>query len=270
MKAFLKRPDCEIYFEVTGSGPALVFAHGLGGNYLSWWQQIQYFSEKFTCITFSHRGFWPNAASAAIPPPSVFAGDLSALVDHLQLETVALVAQSFGGWTCLEYARLQPNRVRALVLASSTGTLDFAAIRHPEMERLQEWREWTGEEKRRLAGRGISPAAGERMAEEQPALHYLYQQLNELTPADFREALRTTIHSARTLAPESFAGLRTPLLLVTGEEDLLFPPAAAAAAASLIPGACLKSMPQTGHSAYFERAVSFNKIIEEFLFKTTN
>ena len=268
MKALLKRPDSEIYFEVTGSGPTLVFAHGLGGNYLSWWQQIPYFSERFTCITFSQRGFWPNAASAAIPLPSVFAEDLSALIDHLQLETVALVAQSFGGWTCLEYARHQPTRVRALIMASTTGTLNFAAIKHPELERLQKWRDWSGEEKIRLIGRGISLAAGARMAEEQPALHYLYQQINELTPANFREALRTTIHNARTLSPESFAGLRIPLLFVTGEEDLLFPPAAAVAAASLIPGACLKSMPQTGHSAYFERAGSFNKIVDEFLLKT--
>ena len=54
---FVKRPDADIYYEVTGSGPALVFAHGGGGNYLSWWQQIPYFSSRFTCVTFSHRTF---------------------------------------------------------------------------------------------------------------------------------------------------------------------------------------------------------------------
>jgi 3-oxoadipate enol-lactonase len=25
---------------VSGSGPALLFAHDLGGNHLSWWQQV--------------------------------------------------------------------------------------------------------------------------------------------------------------------------------------------------------------------------------------
>lgn len=30
----LERPDCRIHYEVTGSGPAIVFAHGLGGNHL--------------------------------------------------------------------------------------------------------------------------------------------------------------------------------------------------------------------------------------------
>lgn len=32
---FVKRPGAEIYYETTGSGPAIVFAHGLGGNHLS-------------------------------------------------------------------------------------------------------------------------------------------------------------------------------------------------------------------------------------------
>jgi 3-oxoadipate enol-lactonase len=35
----LQRPDCRLHYEVTGEGPAIVFAHGLGGNQLSWWQQ---------------------------------------------------------------------------------------------------------------------------------------------------------------------------------------------------------------------------------------
>jgi hypothetical protein len=34
---YLDRPGCRLYYEVTGAGPAIVFAHGLGGNHLSWW-----------------------------------------------------------------------------------------------------------------------------------------------------------------------------------------------------------------------------------------
>lgn len=31
--------DIDLYYEVAGAGPAVVFAHGAGGNHLSWWQQ---------------------------------------------------------------------------------------------------------------------------------------------------------------------------------------------------------------------------------------
>ena len=44
----------ELYYESHGSGPAIVFAHGRGGNHMSWWQQVARFSGEFRCITFDH------------------------------------------------------------------------------------------------------------------------------------------------------------------------------------------------------------------------
>src|ERR1700694_1980409 len=98
----LKLPDAELYYEVTGTGPALVFAHGLGGNHVSWWQQVPFFRAQYTCITFAHRGFAPSTAPSGAGP-AAFADDLDALIEHLALKDVRLVAQSMGGWTCLAY-----------------------------------------------------------------------------------------------------------------------------------------------------------------------
>ena len=39
-RGFLERPGCRIYYEVTGSGPPIIFAHGLGSNHQTWWQQV--------------------------------------------------------------------------------------------------------------------------------------------------------------------------------------------------------------------------------------
>ena len=47
----------QLYYEVHGSGPAILFAHGQGGNHLSWWRQVPYFARHYTCITFDHRAF---------------------------------------------------------------------------------------------------------------------------------------------------------------------------------------------------------------------
>ena len=55
-RGFLDRPGCRIYYEITGLGPAIIFAHGLGSNHLTWWQQIPHFSDRYTCVTFAHRG----------------------------------------------------------------------------------------------------------------------------------------------------------------------------------------------------------------------
>jgi 3-oxoadipate enol-lactonase len=70
MKAgFLERPGCRIYYEVAGEGPAIVFAHGLGGNHMSWWQQVAHFAPRYTCVTFAHRGFTPSGPVAGETAP---------------------------------------------------------------------------------------------------------------------------------------------------------------------------------------------------------
>ena len=41
----------ELYYKSHGEGPAITFAHGRGGNRLSWWQQVPVFSKDYRCIT---------------------------------------------------------------------------------------------------------------------------------------------------------------------------------------------------------------------------
>jgi len=109
----LKRPFGNLYYEVSGSGPALLFAHGLGGNHLSWWQQVAHFAPHYTCVAFAHRGFAPSDPVPGGPDAADYAGDLAALIDHLKFSEVRLVAQSMGGWTMLDYAIAQPARGKA-------------------------------------------------------------------------------------------------------------------------------------------------------------
>jgi len=58
---------------------------------------------------------------------------------------------------------------------------------------------------------------------------------------------------------------RIPTLLLVGEEDVLTPPQAMASVAAQLPQARFVTVPQAGHSVYFERAEEFNRIVGEFL-----
>ena len=40
----------DLYYEVHGDGPAIVFAHGAGGNHLSWWQQVPVFARSIAAL----------------------------------------------------------------------------------------------------------------------------------------------------------------------------------------------------------------------------
>jgi pimeloyl-ACP methyl ester carboxylesterase len=262
---WLKRPDCSIYYEVVGEGPALLFAHGLGGNHLSWWQQVAHFSGRYTCVTFAHRGFSPSTPVPGATAPESYADDLAALIDELGFEEVRLAAQSMGGWTCIEYAMREPAKVKALVMASTSGTLDFRLLKGPEAAAIRDWLREAPKVVAGLEARGISAGGGERFAREQPALAMLYRQIGQLTAADFRAAVRPKILQMRVKDPGLLAQLPMPMLFLTGDEDCLFPAAAGPGFAALAPKGRAVRVPECGHSVYFERASEFNRIVEEFL-----
>jgi pimeloyl-ACP methyl ester carboxylesterase len=258
----LERPDCRLYYEVAGSGPALVFAHGLGGNHLSWWQQVAHFAKTHTCVVFAHRGFTPSSAVPGATAPDAYADDLAALVDELGLKEVALIAQSMGGWTCLGYALREPAKVRALVMACTAGPINCSQLD------TQSFKDWLARSQRitaELEAKDISVASGERMESEQPALARLYRQIMQLTAAQFRGAVRIRLRELWVQDPALLARLPMPVLFINGDEDLVFPPFAGAALAALAPKGKAVRVAKAGHSVYFERAAEFNRIVEEFL-----
>ena len=70
----LRVDGADIHYEVCGRGPAVVFAHGLGGSHISWWQQMAHFSAHHACLTFAHRGFAPSSVDAGPIDPARYAG----------------------------------------------------------------------------------------------------------------------------------------------------------------------------------------------------
>ena len=232
----LKRPFGNLYYEVSGSGPALLFAHGLGGNHLSWWQQVAHFAPHYTCVTFAHRGFAPSDAVPGGPDAADYAGDLAALIEHLKFSDVRLVAQSMGGWTMLEYAIANPARVKALVLSSTSGTLDRRGCDPSGGAQVRRLAQGRGSENRRGRGqrhpsRDGRPGGGQRS----PALHLLYRSIDDMAGIPDKEKVRAGLRRAarRTLA--DLRDFRVPTLLIAGGEDVVFPPFLASAIATTLP-----------------------------------
>jgi pimeloyl-ACP methyl ester carboxylesterase len=267
-RGFVERPQgARLYYEATGEGPALVFAHGLGGNHMSWWQQVPHFCARYACIAFAHRGFAPSSPVPGGPDPADYADDLAALVEHLKLGEIRLVAQSMGGWTGLEYILARKGPVRALVMASTGGTVERTAALFPDDPgALARWEAAAGEAARHCERRGIGVAGGERMAREQPGLHYLYRQISGLSlGAAERDAVRRRLWAAFKRPVGALGTIATPTLFITGAEDIVFPPFLADGMARLMPNARVERVEAAGHSVYFERADTFNRLVDAFL-----
>jgi 3-oxoadipate enol-lactonase len=238
----------DLYYEVHGEGPAIVFAHGAGGNHLSWWQQVPVFARQYRCVTFDHRGFGQSPDLPNGPGSQAFVEDLKQLLDHLKIERVALVAQSMGGRTCLGFTLAHPERVRALVMADTTGGFTDA-----RMTQLR------AEGEAALAGANPPPRTYARhFPEEQPAQAFLYEQIRALNPPRGEASV-----PGPTI--EQVQALRTPTLLIVGEHDVIAPPAIMKMFQSYIPHARLAEVAGAGHSVYFEKPEAFNRTVLEFL-----
>ena len=225
---------------------------------MSWWQQLPAFQGAYTTVAFAHRGFAPSEDDLGGPGALAFAEDLAALIDHLGFVDVRLVAQSMGGWTCLDYALAHPERVKALVMCDTTGTLA-----HPEFPAI-----WAAQPRGREQGlfdRGIHPAAGERMAREQPALHHLYWQINNLASGVDKERLRRELGEMRVTPLGELTKLTMPVLCIAGEEDVVIPPETVRIFAGSVPDGRFVPVPEAGHSVYFERPERFNQLLGDFL-----
>ena len=263
-RGYLERPGCRLYYEVTGSGPAIVFAHGLGSNHMTWWQQVAHFRTRFSCVTYSHRGYPPGSEIAGGPEPKDFGADLAALIGALRLTDVRLIAQSMGGISALEYMLSFDHRVRALVLTSTCGTIQKSAIRLNDPQRLADWQRDAAAARAEMQRRGIAPPAGTRMAREQPELHFLYQEIANASAAFDRERLRARNAAIATRAPDVLRNIDVPTLFITGGEDTTYPPFLSDALAPLMPNARVERVADAGHSVYFQRAARFNALVDRF------
>lgn len=263
----LARPFGGLYFEVTGAGPGptLIFAHGLGGNHMSWYQQVAHFAPTHRCVAFAHRGFHPSSSVAGGPDPADYAGDLAALVAHLGIGDHVLVAQSMGGWTSVEYALTHPAGLKGVVLAATTGTIDPKKIAADYLPRLAAWEAESAATLPGWAKAGIHPATGARMAAEQPAPFLLYKHIDEQNAALDKMALRSRLMQGRVRPPEAISGARCPFLLIANDEDLVIPPVAIEATAAANGNARFARIAAAGHSGYFERPAEFNRLVAEFV-----
>lgn len=240
-----------LYYESHGSGPAIVFAHGRGGNHMSWWQQVARFSGDYRCVTFDHRGWGKSRAQYGSPLRPNFLPDLIALLDYLEVEQTFLVAQSMGGYSCLEFALACPERTLGLVLGDTTGGVTAPGV--------------LAELSKTNPPKGVARSLAPGFMAEQPALTFLYRQIRGLNPKRGKYESISGFRRGGGRQESDFVGWRIPTLLIVGDEDTLFPPGVIAEVQKVIPGSRMEIVPGAAHSTYFEKADEFNALVSGFL-----
>jgi pimeloyl-ACP methyl ester carboxylesterase len=248
----------ELYYESHGEGPPVVFAHGVGGNHVSWYQQVPFFSRYYQAVTVDQRGFGLTEDANGLGRGG-FVEDLRGLIDHLGLSKVSLVAQSMGGSTCMGFTVKYPERVSALVMADT-----LVGITLPD--EIRERQRANSEATRDLSQ--LERVVAKSLPVRDPAMAELYLQVASFNKSNANRFNMSGTPAAPIMMEQVVAAAKqVPMLFLVGQEDILQPPDVVSAAAAIVPNAELAVVPDAGHSVYWEQPEVFNYRVHAFLQK---
>jgi 3-oxoadipate enol-lactonase len=116
--SFVDLPAARVYYEDVGSGPAVVFSHGLLMDHEMFSPQVEALRSDYRCITWDERGHGATTSDRSFTYWDL-AADLVGLLDHLSVNEAVAVGMSQGGFLLLRAALERPERVSGLVFIDS-------------------------------------------------------------------------------------------------------------------------------------------------------
>ena len=112
----------ETYYEIAGSGPAILILHGWGGSSSSWAKIKTIISEKgYKVICPDFPGFGKSQVPKTAWGVSEYVEWTRSFIKSLGLNKVFIIGHSFGGRVAISLTSNYPENVESLILCSAAG-----------------------------------------------------------------------------------------------------------------------------------------------------
>ncbi|NMC43491.1 MAG: alpha/beta hydrolase [candidate division Zixibacteria bacterium] len=249
--------DVNLYYEETGTGPPVVFLHGLTLDLRMWRRQIDYFSSQYRVVAYDSRGHGRSSCPETGYSVGDRVQDLKNLVTALDLPPFHLVGLSMGGATALGYAIDYQSSLLSLTL------VDTSASGYQPPSKIRDMRE-------------VAVKMGVEEAKRRwirTTLFY-YANRNEELRRELAEMMaghcgRLWLDPKRGRYPvrddvELSSRVTVPTLIIVGEKDRYFLPLARTLHNRIV-NSELDIIPGVGHMANMEAPDRFNFRLEQFL-----
>jgi pimeloyl-ACP methyl ester carboxylesterase len=258
----------------VGTGPAVLFIHGLLGSHQHWAQLMRTLAADRRLIAPDLFGHGASAKPRGDYSLGAHAGTLRDLLDRLEIDRVTLVGHSLGGGIAMQFSYLFPERVSRLVLVSSGGlgrelspALRAAALPGAELVLpvlASRWlRERTAAPVRGLGRLGLRAGAD---------LSEAWRGLGELGNADSRRAFLATVRSVidpggQTVTARHHLPMATsvPTMLIWGAKDRIIPSWHAVTAHAGFPGCRVEIFERAGHFPHLAEPERFAALLADFI-----
>jgi pimeloyl-ACP methyl ester carboxylesterase len=259
----------KLWYEETGSGIPIVFAHEFGGDSRSWEPQVRHFARNYRCIVFNARGYPPSD----VPDDGAMYGqrratdDIRALLDGLGIERAHILGLSMGGFAALHFGFHYPERALSLIVGGA-GYGAHADVREQFARESAEVADRIEADGMAEFGKiyAIGPTRVQFVNKDPRGWKEFETQLREHSSRGSANTMRGVQGKRPSLYDlgDAMRALRVPTLIVNGDEDEpcldvgLF-------MKRNIPSAALVLLPRSGHLINLEEPALFNRICGDFL-----
>ncbi len=233
-----------------GEGQVIILLHGLMGGLSNFKDVIDFFSSK------NYKVIIPELPIYSLPlketSVKAFSDFLEDFVKFKNLNNVILLGNSLGGHIGLIFSNKNPNLVKSLVLTGSSGLYENSmGESYPKRENYDYI-------KRKTEEVFYNPnVATKEIVDE------VFETVNN------RDKLVRTLSIAKSAIRHNMSSdlpnIKTPTLLIWGENDLVTPPEVAFEFKSLLPNSELTWIKKCGHAPMMEYPMEFNRILFNWL-----
>ncbi len=264
----------ELLFLDSGTGPAVLFIHGLTGSGRNWAHLVDALNTDHRVLAPDLHGHGESAKPMGDYSLSAHAATMRDLLDCLDIDRVTLVGHSLGGGIAMQFCYLFPDRVERLVRVASGG---FGRSVNPLLRSATlPGAEWllsviaSGWVRRRgeAVGKGLA-TVGFRSS---PDVTEVWRGFTSLADADTRRAFLATTRSVIDAGGQTVAAFahlpmakEIPTLVVWGTRDRMIPTWHATSAQQAIPGARVELFEGAGHFPHLDEPERFARVLSDFM-----
>jgi pimeloyl-ACP methyl ester carboxylesterase len=210
------------------------------------------------------RGYGESTVVSGKTTLDVFAEDIAALLDQLDIKRVVIGGLSMGGQIVMEFCRQYPERVRGVLLAAtlcSAETQEGKQLRAAMVDRLL--REGMGPYAEEVLPKMVTPANLAALPKVAEHVRTMMRSTNAIGAA---AAIRG--RAERPGYEETLARIDVPALVIVGDEDAFTTREDAEQMSGLMRRSELVWMKGVGHMPNLERAGEFNDALGGLLSAT--
>jgi len=242
---------CRTTLRRGGAGRPLLYLHGAGGASVIP-PFLQALAEEYTVWIPEHPGFGGSDEPEWLDSIHDMAFHYLDFLEHHDLRDTLVLGASIGGWTALEIAIRNTDRIRAMSLVGPSG-IHVPGLRKGDLFL------WTAEERARNLF--VDQSFADRMLQVVPTA----DQIEIATKNSYTTA--RLAWEPRLFDPNLHKWLhriKVPVQFIWGDQDKVLPVGYAAAYKGLMPHARVDIITQAGHLPQVEKADEFLRAFRAF------